>query len=221
VRWLALLCALSGCGLADEDITTLRFELTPVRYGIDTRFLHVPPGFWRLRCDPTAAVDVCCQFVDCATVPLVCRDSACVNDFHFEAYGTIDMSMQAPAFSRVRAGRVADLYLSRIRYDVNNGLNIDLPALDLFLAPVSVTSADHPEAQRFGIMPAIKARTMAPDRDVDILPHSRQVFSRYAREWGAFNLIVIAPVVIRSTMTPLSGAASMDVVIEVSGSLKL
>jgi hypothetical protein len=221
VRRLVALVLLAGCGLADPDVSTLRFELTPVKYGIDTRFLHVPPGFWRLRCDPAAPVDVCCQFVDCTTVPLVCRDTACVNDFHFEAYGTIDMAMQAPAFTRVKAGRVADLTLSRIRYDIENTLNIDLPAFDLFLAPVAVTSADDPQAQRFGIMPPMKAKTTAKGREVEILPGAREIFAPYVQEWGAFNLIVIAPVVVSSTMMPLTGAASLDVVIEVSGSLKL
>lgn len=217
---LATLAGLApGCGFADEDVTTVRFELTPVRYGLDTRLLHVPPEFWRLRCDTNP--NVCCQTIDCAVAPLVCRDGACVNDFHFESYGTIDLRMQQPALSRVGAARVADFYLSHIRYDVNNQLNIALPALDLYVAPVEITSSADPAAQKFGIMPAVGAKTAVKNRQVRILSDSRQLFARYARDWQAFNLIIVAPVVVQSTMAPLAGSATMDVTIEVSGSLGL
>lgn len=214
----AAAASLGGCGF-DADITTLRFELTPVRYSIDTRLLHVPPGFWRLRCESDGSV--CCQFVDCAVVPLVCRENACVNDFHFEAYGTIDLRVQAPALTRVGAASVADLYLSRIRYDMDNGLNVDLPAFDLYMAPVaSIASAD-PLAQKFAVIPPIRALTKQAGREVQILPGARELFGQYAKEWAAFNLIVVAPLVVRSTMTPLTGVASIEVVMEISGSLEL
>lgn len=209
----------AGCGLVDDDFTTLRFELTPVRYSIDTRLLHVPPGFWRLRCDSNP--NACCQFVDCAVVPLICVESACLNDFRFEAYGTIDLRVQAPALTRVGAAKVADLYLSRIRYEMDNGLNVDLPPFDLYMGPVAALSASDPAAQKFAIVPAIKAMTKVSGREVQILPGSRELFGQYAREWAAFNLIVVAPLVVKSTMTPLAGVASIEVVMEISGSLEL
>jgi hypothetical protein len=71
---VVLLLALgSGCGLIDPDVTTIRFELMPIKYGVDTRMFSVPPAFWRLRCGSDS--NVCCQAIDCTAIPLVCAAS--------------------------------------------------------------------------------------------------------------------------------------------------
>ena len=31
----------SGCGLIEDDVSTVRFELMPVKYGVDTRLVNV------------------------------------------------------------------------------------------------------------------------------------------------------------------------------------
>jgi hypothetical protein len=221
VRLVALLAvaASGGCGLVEDDVSTVGFELMPVKYGIDTRLLNVPAAFWRLRCTPER--DVCCEVFPCGSIPLVCQESACVTDFSFEAYATVDLRAEAPALTRLRANQVTDLYVTRIRYDADNLLNLDMPALDLYMAPVAVTTASDPQAEKFATLPALRAGAKARRVTVDVPIKSRELFARYARAWGAFNLIATAPVAIRSTMQPLAGQAVMTVVMEIGASLDL
>lgn len=215
---LAALLAAAGCDLR-QDISTVRFQLLPVTYLVSTELLHVPPVFWRLRCTPER--NTCCEVFDCAAIPLLCREQACVTDFSFETYGTIDMRAAAPAVTRLKLGEVAALTVSRLRFDARNQLNVDLPPLSLYLAPVEVITASHPDAERFATIPALPARSRVDDGVLDVSAESQEAFARYARKWGVFNLIVTAPVSIQSTQTPLRGFAAMDVIIEISATLDL
>lgn len=206
--------ALVGCGLIDPDVSTLRYELYPVSYTIDTAYLTVPPAFYRLRCGDDKGT--CCAAIDCAIVPLACRDGACVTDFPFEQYATIDLRAEAPALTKTGAHDRAELYVSRIRYRVANGLNLDLPAIDLFLAPIGTTTAARGEATPFARLPPTPARTTLGARDVELLPDARAAFRAQASRWTAFNLIARAPVALSSTMSPLSGRVDMKVMIELA-----
>jgi hypothetical protein len=200
-------------------VTTVRLSLLPVKYGIDTRLLGVPPEFWSLRCSPEE--NRCCEAFNCNLVPLVCKQNACATDFKFEAYATVDLRSEAPALTRVGAGERSRLTISNIRFDAQNDLNTDLPALDLYMAPLEVQTASDPRAQKFARIPLLKAGRTVTGGAVQLYRGSGDTFARYARAWGAFNMIVNAPIDVRSTMTPLAGQAAMIVTIEVAASLDL
>jgi hypothetical protein len=123
---------------------------------------------------------------------------------------------EAPGLTRAGVNSFADLYVSRLRYDFDNALNMNLPAMDLYMAPVDALSAMDARAEKFATIPAIRAGTKVVASNVEIEKSGRDLFARYAREWTAFNLIVAAPLAIRSTMAPLSGIATVSVVIEMS-----
>jgi hypothetical protein len=218
VAWAA---ALGGCGLVEQDVTTLNYKLMPIRYTLDTRQLAIPDNFWRLRCGE-GRPDCCDMRVnDCNVVPLTCREDACVTAFRYEAYSTIDLRAQAPALTRSGAQRYTNLYVNRMRYDVENGINIDLPEIDLYLGPLEANRADHPMAEKFATIPATSSKSSASGRDIQVLPTSRELFARYARQSQSFNLIIAAPVNVASSGPPLTGRATMEVVIELAGALDL
>lgn len=217
--WGALAALIAACGLIDPDVSTVRYDLYPVTYTLDTSYLTVPPAFYRLRC--ASDEKACCQAIDCEIIPLACHDGACVTDFPFEQYATIDLRTEAPALTKTGAHERAELYVSRIRYEVRNLLNLALPTMDLYLAPLGVTTAADPRATAFARVPATPASTTLGSRDVQILPGGREAFAQHATEWTAFNLIVSAPVGLSSTMAPLKGRVDMKVFIELSAELSL
>lgn len=216
---LALALGVVACDLAAEDLSTVGFQLLPVRYGVDSRLLNVPPSFWKLRCATDASV--CCRAFDCNALPLECRADACVTNFRFEAPVVIDLRAEAPALTRVGAQHRSTLVVSRLLVDAENGLNTDLPPLELWLAPVAVTTANHPLAERFAVLPALGAHRRRLGTVVEIPVAAQQAFARYARAWGAFNLIAAAPLALPSTQMPLQGSATLTVTIELSAALDL
>lgn len=208
----------AGCGLIDTDVTTLRYELYPVTYGLDTQQVTLPASFYRLRCDDDGAG--CCTSVDCTLLPLACRDHACVTDFRFEQYGTIDLRAEAPALTRLEVNRFTRVSVTRIRFDVDNRLNLDIPPLDLSLAPVGVTSATDPAAVAFASLPALPAGTKATLREVPLKAGGVEASRREAERWEAFNLIVSGPLALSSQMAPLRGSIDLTVHVELTATAK-
>jgi hypothetical protein len=215
---VAAVCWLGACGeLVEPDLSTLHFQLLPMKYAVDARLLSVPATFYRLRCGEDEGV--CCRAFDCAVLPLLCRQDACVTDFRFEAYVTVDLRAEAPALTRLGVQHRSALVVSRLHVDAENALNMDLPPLELWLAPVHVNTANHPDAEHFATLPALPAQRRRTGAVVEVPPAAQAAFARYARAWGAFNMIAVAPLGIASTDRPLAGNAAMTVRIELAASL--
>jgi hypothetical protein len=199
--------AAGGCGLVDSDIATLSFALPPKSYSFDTTtagWTAPPTSFPEITCGPGQAVADCCEpvpgmRVDCVATPLVCEQGACALRFLVETAQTMDLQREVPKLMGVNSQSLADVYISEIRYTYGSSLNVDLPPVDLYVAPASVMSASDPLAEKFGHVPAIPAMSSGIDLAVELDPAARAIFSKYARELGTpFNFIASTTVVVSS-----------------------
>src|SRR5204863_7485327 len=83
----------------------------------------------------------------------------------------------------------ADETISRIRYTVASTLNVELPAVVIYLAPDGVTSPADPMARKFGTVPATAAGATSSG-DVLLESDAQQTFSTFATNFRTpFNFI--------------------------------
>jgi hypothetical protein len=207
--WVVLVGAL-GCGLISSDITKVSFNLPSKSYSFDTNngMFKAPPGgtFPAVPCGAGEVVMDCCHppaplpAIDCTATPLFCEAAVCTLKYPVTVVQTMDLSKEAPELSSFKSQSLVDISISRIHYAVTaNTLNVDLPPIDLFLAPQGVMTADDPSsAEKFGTIAAVTAMT-TPDADVKLASNSKAVFNKYAHAFGTpFNFIATTTVVVPS-----------------------
>jgi hypothetical protein len=164
---------------------------------------------------------------DCATNPaLICDTTAspstCAVSVPVETPPqTIDLKMQVPELSSFGSSQsLANVSISQITYHVTSTLNLELPPVDLFLAPAGVTSTSDPQAHRFGTVPATPAAMLSGtnltpatvDGAVMLAPDAGATFAGYAYHFGTpFQFLGRATVVIRGGDSTPTGSVDITV----------
>lgn len=215
---------LLGCGLISSDITRLTFDLPAKTYRFDTASANLPAdgSFPEVPCGDGQAVTDCCAppaplpAPDCAAMPLSCDAGACTLHQPVTVSQKMDLGMEAPSLRSVSGQTLADVFLSRIRYTVASSLNVELPAVTLYLAPDGVTSPSDPQAKKFGTVPPAAAGE-TKSGDVALESDSQQTFAGFARNFRTpFNFIASTTVVVRSGSAIPTGAVDISVTGSVS-----
>src|SRR5664279_4856645 len=187
VIW-AVVVGLAGCGLISSDVTTFTFQLPSKSFSFDTAssMWKAPPGtFPAVSCGTSQVVTDCCHppapspQPDCAATPLACVNSVCVLQFPVTVTQRIDLKMEAPELSSLSGQTLAAITVKQIQYTIVSSMNVELPQIDIFMAPDGVTSIDDPSARKFGSLPPTPA---GATRSGDVLldPNGQAVFSSYA-----------------------------------------
>jgi hypothetical protein len=186
--WWAV-AGLAGCGLIKADIATLVFQLPSKSFSFDTASggWKAPPGnFPRVDCGPTLAVMDCCNppagvKPDCAVTPLACVNSVCVLEFPVTVSQRIDLKSEVPALSSLGGQTLAEISVKQIQYTIVSNMNVELPAIDIFVAPDGATTTADP-AKKFGTIPPTPAgATRSGDMVLD--PNGQAAFSQYASQF--------------------------------------
>jgi hypothetical protein len=223
----ALGVAASGCGILSSDIASISFNLPARHYVFDTAAWKLPAA--TLPSIPCTPSEMCCTLAqqlvgyDCATNPaLICDASTCAVSVPVETPPqTIDLKMQVPELSSFGSSQsLANVSISQIKYDVTSTLNLELPPVELFLAPVGVTSTSDPQAHKFGTVPATPAAmlngtVLTPTKitgTVMLEPDAGATFANYAYHFGTpFQFLGRATVVIRGGDSTPTG--SVDIIV--------
>jgi len=209
---VAVATGLAGCG-ALSNLGTITFDLPPQSFSFTSLSWQQPPaGFSTapaVACGAGEPVADCCNppapapKPDCTVTPLACENSVCVLEFPISASQTINLKMQVPALSSLSGQTLAKISISQVTYTIASDLNVDLPPIDVFIAPASVTSSTDPAAQKFGTIPTSPAKRTTTGNMV-LEPDGGAVFSQYATAFSTpFNFIAHATMIVApGTPTP-------------------
>jgi hypothetical protein len=217
VTGLALGSAAS-CGLISSDILSTSFSLPAKSYSFDTAVWHLPSGsFPPIPCGAGEVVEDCCNppaplpSPDCSVNMLSCDDALCTLHVPISVSQTMDLKKEVPALSSFSNQSLINVTISKITYAFASSMNVDLPPVELFIAPDGVTSADDPGAQKFGTTHVIPAGASGEDM-VDLAPNAGAVFADKAHHFGTpFNFIARTSVVIPSGSPIPSGRVNLTV----------
>jgi hypothetical protein len=198
---LFLGAGLAGCG-ALSSVGTITFDLPSQSFSFDTSssmWKAPPASFPSVTCGAGQMVADCCQApANCTATPLACAGGVCVLEFPINVSQTINLKMQVPALSSLSGQTLAKISISQVTYTIASTMNVDLPPIDVFIAPSNVTSSSDPAAQKFGTIPSSPAG-MTTSGNMTLDPNGGAVFSQYATAFSTpFNFIahttmIVAP----------------------------
>ncbi len=204
---LVLAAGLGGCDTL-SNLGTITFDLPPQSFTFDTTnsMWKAPPAtFPSVSCGTTGqTVTDCCQApADCTTAPLACENSVCVVEFPINVSQTIDLKMQVPSLSSLSGQTLAKISISQVTYTIDSTMNVDLPPVDVYIAPSGVTMANDPNARKFGTIPASPAN-MTTTGNMTLDPNGGAAFSQYASAFSTpFNFIAHTTMIVApGTMIP-------------------
>jgi hypothetical protein len=216
-----LMVAMTGafsCGLISSDIATISFNLPERTYSFNTNDTGWNSA--KAAAFGTAPVIPCSVDADCqAPLTLVGVDPSfviCDQPTQSCAFvitvetppQTIDIKSQSPELSRFSNQSLVDVTVSKITYDIdNNSMNVDLPAVELFVAPQGVTTTSDPAATRFGTVPPIPAHMDSKDGNVALDKAGQDAFVGFAHHFGTpFVFLARSRVVVPGgTPVPMGG----------------
>lgn len=215
----AALTFVTACGLISSDIASVKVALPPRTYSFDTAKAgwNLPPA--TLPSFPCADDATCCTAatavgVNCDMVLCDGGSGTCALKVTVETTPqSIDLKTQAPELGKYSNQTVIDVTIGQIKYDINmNSMNVDLPPVELFVAPDGTTSTSDPAATRFGTVPATPALGTVHDGKVTLDKAGQDAFVGYAHNFGTPFVFIARSVVIVPGGTPLPmGAVAITV----------
>jgi hypothetical protein len=182
----ALLLGAIGCGLIDTDITKFTFKLPSKKYAFVAPNVGTIPST-PIACGAGTAVPTCLS-------PLTCDDGICTGHAPVSVVRKMDFRKDAAELTSYAS--ITDLKIESIKYTVVSTANIEIPTIEIFLAPDGVTDPASPNARKFGSIPPIAAgetRTGQVVKEAD----ADAAFSSFATNIDVpFNFIATTTVVI-------------------------
>jgi hypothetical protein len=214
----SLLAGALGCGLISKDILRTTFNLPAKTYSFDTAAWNLPMGdIPAVPCGDGQLVADCCNppaplpAVDCSVNSFACDNNVCALHIPVSVSQVMDLKKEVPALSSFSNQSLIDVAITQIKYAYSSSMNVDLPPVDLYLAPEGVTSASDPSAKKFGRTKTIPAGATGDDT-VDLDPSGGAAFTDYAHHFGTpFNFIAATTVVIPSGSPIPSGRVNIIV----------
>jgi hypothetical protein len=162
LRWnLLVAVAVGGCSLINSGTIGTDYSFDPQMFSQslgDTSGM-VP----KIACDPTSKMDACAAAqagLGSTLARLSCDPTtkSCVANVELRLPYPVDLSMQSLPSGVVQYG-VDNVAIKKIAYWVNDGVNVALPPIDLWVASSSAKDETDPSAQKIGSMAGLPARS--------------------------------------------------------------
>lgn len=175
----ALVLGAIGCGLIDTDIAKFTFKLPSKKYTFTAPSVGtIPPT--QVTCGAGGSVPTCPS-------PLTCDAGVCTGHVPVSVVRKMDFRKDAAELTSYAS--ITDLKIENIKYTVVSTANIEIPTIEIFLAPDGVTDPASPSARKFGSIPSIPAGATKTG-DVIKEPDADAAFSSFATNIDVpFNFI--------------------------------
>lgn len=190
--------ALAACGLIDPDIADFDLSLPEKAIVVDTGQWDLPAeeSMPSIDCSENAgacslgiatlcgAEGVC--FGSCSAEQ-TCDVKVLVNLWH-----NFDLAKEKPELEEIEGQPLVSVRIKKIAYRISeNTLNIDTPAMTVYVAPAGVMAPGDPQAEAVGTLNPVPAGMVVAEQDVNLSPDGREILARYMRQYSVpFNLIV-------------------------------
>jgi hypothetical protein len=200
----ALLVGALGCGLISTDIAKFTFKLPAKTYEFGVSASQIPAGGTgpKITCGAGGMVATC-------PAPLSCEAGVCTGFVPLSVVQKMDLRKDAAELADYTSAE--NLAIERIQYSVVSTANIDVPTIDIYLAPAGVTDPNSPDAKKFGSVPPILAGTSRTG-DVVKEPDADAVFQSFAADINApFNFIAATTVPIPTGSPTPTGSVKITI----------
>jgi hypothetical protein len=221
---LAALAGGGGCGLISSDITSVKFDLPEQYFTFDTAWVGTTfpaTTLPSIQCPDPRTAEACCSAAMVASPEVNCGNVICDEPSDTCALTRviesppqmIDLKRQVSALSGYSSQSVIDVTISKISYDITqNTLNVDLPAVELYVASKDATSPSDKSAKLFGTVPPTEHGKTLTDGTVALDPQGQEAFKGFAHNFGTPFVFMARTKVVVPGGTPLPmGALSLTI----------
>lgn len=228
-RWILLTMtplALCSCGIIDPNITRFDLSLPERMFTMDTDQWQLSSSgavFPDLPCgqDPTVCelqVDNLCNSDQCTAL---CVAGSCQMIVQVTLWRMVNLYEENPELKTINEQPLVDVEIDSVHYQVTeNTLNIDTPALTLYMAPASVMDAADPTAREVGVIPPIAAGSPQGKADVMVSTAQEQALGDFMRDYQTpFNLIISADITVEAGDPIPMGRITADVGVDASAGI--
>lgn len=203
-RWAALALVLaasgSGCGLVDTNVADFNLDLPEKQFTVDastwnvnssaaTTFLTTSCAQMPMLCGQAAAS--VCKAASC-TGTCDASSKTCVLQLGVSIYNTIDLVTEKPELKTINEQPVIKVSIDRVTYSVRaNTLNVDSPAMTIYVAPATVMLGSDAQAKAIGTIPVVPAGTTVPATEIMFSETGRaELIAAMSNFKVPFNIIV-------------------------------
>jgi hypothetical protein len=205
--------ALSGCSLIDSSVTDFDLTLKDKAFSVDA-------SGWQV--DQQAADAFLAT--NCSSAPMVCTNAAttacpmnctgtcssttntCELGLDVGLFKTIDLVTEQPELKEVNDRAIIDVEVDAVTYQITmNTLNVETPAMKVYVAPMSIMDPDDPMARQIGTIEPVPAGATVASRDMQFTGDGRQALREIMGTYkNPFNIIVGSQIVVGSgDMVPM------------------
>lgn len=190
---LAVVFALSACGLIDPDVDDYRLQLPEKEFQVDS-------DEWNMTIAATTFPAVPCE-VDCAVQATTwCPDGACAGEcagtscavtVPLSKYQSVDLETEMEELRQVDQGPGVRVRIENIEFIIDvNTLNVATPPLDVYMAPIDVLALPDAAAAKIGTVPAIPAGSRTTT-NIEYVAGGQDAAEVYLSDYTTpFNLLV-------------------------------
>ena len=198
--------ALAGCSLVSSDVADVPVDLPDRMFTVDTQSWQIADGhastYLATSCDQMPSV---CD----SAAQLACNagcSGACDVDTHtcdlslaVSLYAAIDVGKEQPNVATVGDAAAVQIRIDRVTYEVTaNSLDLDTPALTVYVAPASVT-APGPLAKAIGTIAPVGHGQTTTALDLELTATGQAELSAAMSSYSTpFNIIIGSTLVLRA-----------------------
>lgn len=207
LRLYAAAIALSGCGLIDSNVTDFDLSLKDKQFTVDASGWQVnqSQADTLLMTDCSSAPNVCMTAATSAC-PMNCSGtcsattSTCELGLDIGLYKTIDLVTEQPELKEINDRALIEVTVDAVTYTVTaNTLNVETPAMRVYVAPMSIMDPDDPMARHIGTIEAVPAGAVVATRDMTFTAGGRAALVEIMGAYkNPFNIIVGSQIVMSS-----------------------
>ncbi|MBS1117847.1 MAG: hypothetical protein H6Q90_75 [Deltaproteobacteria bacterium] len=219
---LLALALSTGCGLISSDVTDFDLTLPDKNFTVDT-------AAW----DVTQANADLFLMTSCATTPTVCNAAAqqacpmncsgecnatsqtCDLALDVSLYQAIDLVTEKPELKSLNDEPVIKVTIDSVTWEVtSNSLDIDTPAMTVYVAPMSVMDPKDPQARVIGEFEVVPAGTTTTAKELAFTPTGKaELIMTMSTYKTPFNVLVGTTLFVRSGQKVPSG--KLDAVVRI------
>lgn len=213
-----------GCGLISSDVTNFDLTLPDKNFTIDATGWQV---------DQAAAATL--TSTSCAQAPMVCASAAdavcpedctgrcgsaqtCELDLDVGLYQMIDLLREKPELQSINDEPVIQVTIDSVTYEVTqNTLNVDTPAMEVYVAPMAIMDPKDPLAKHVGTIASVPAgQSLLTPQSLEFTATGKaELVDIMSTFKTPFNLIVGSTITVKSG-TPVP-TGRLDAVVHIKG----
>ncbi len=209
VAALALVVGVSSCGLVDTNVADFNLDLPEKQFTVDASSWNVnasaASAFLSTSCAqmPTLCGQAAASVCKAATCTGMCdaTSQTCVLSLGVSNYNTIDLVSEKPELKSINDQPIIKVSIDHVNYSVRaNTLNVDSPAMTIYVAPATVMLASDAQAKAIGTIPVVPAGTTLPPTEIQFSETGRaDLIAAMSNFKVPFNIIVGSALQVNST----------------------